>query len=686
VRGKELDARTDLFSFGAVLYEMSTGAMPFRGESSGAVADLILNRQPTPPVRLNPDVPAELESIIRKALEKDRDLRYQSAAEIRADLQRARRDSESGQRALLVRTRPRHALRNGAVAAIVVALVVAGAIYALRRRNMDVHEQSHWVQLTDFADSAVNPAVSADGRMAAFIRGPSTMYGPGEVYVKMLPNGEPVQLTRDERIKMDPQFSPDGSRIAYGVVGNWDSWSVPVLGGEARPMLPNATGVTWIDDHHLLFSEIKTGLHMAIVTSDESRAGSRDVYVPLRETGMAHRSSLSPDRKYVLLAEMDSSIWLPCRLLPFDGSSPGRQVGPPGAACYNVGWSPDGKWMYFVSNASGRHHIWRQAFPDGTPQQLTSGAAEEDGIAVTPDGHSLITSVGTVESTLWLKDGNSERQLTSQGFAYDPQFSPDERQIYYRVRHSQPDVGSDDLGELYVVDAEGAQARRVLPDFSVRGFSVSDDGKRIAFSANDKQGHYRLWVAAVDLRSAPQQFASAVNEDQPRFAADGELFFRAGEGGTNFLYRMKLDGSGRSKVLEQPIYGFQAISPDKRWVIIRVATKGEETPYVTEAVPVSGGAPVRVCAVNCVVRWAPGGRVLSMAFMSMGMSETFLVPIPPGKPLPLLPAGGIKSKAELAQIKGTIAIPSPIGPSARPGVYAFRRITVHRNLYRIPLP
>ena len=153
---------------------------------------------------------------------------------------------------------------------------------------------SEYVQVTHVSDSATSPAIAPDGKTLAFIRGPSTFFGPGQIYVKALPDGEPVQLTRDELAKMSPVFSPDGSRVAYTAVDQefaWNTWLVPVVGGEPQPWLKNASGLSWTDPVHVLFSEITgTGIHMSVVMATADRADRRPIYQPADALGMAHHS------------------------------------------------------------------------------------------------------------------------------------------------------------------------------------------------------------------------------------------------------------------------------------------------------------------------------------------------------------------------------------------------------------
>ena len=382
LRGEDVDHRADVFALGAVLYEMATGQRPFQGDAVADLVDWILHRAPIAPRQLNRRIPSRLAGLLHRCLQKDPERRHPGAAVVAAELRQLSLRSHT-----LGRVGPW-------LMAVLVALGVMTAISWSSARRRDPPTQGSWEQLTDFPDSATSPALSNDGHMLTFIRGSSTFVGPGDIYIKALPDGDARQVTDDRQQKQDPLFTPDGSRISY-TTGPlpYDVWSVAVWGGAPQPLVRNASMLTWIGDGRVMFGEVRGAPHMAIVTADERRRDVRDLYVPARVSGMAHRAYRSPDGKSVLIAEMDTGGqgWLRCRLVPFDGSSVGRQVGPPNAPCTSAAWSPDGDWMYLSAAVDGNHHIWRQGFLSGDPEQVTFGPTQEEGIAMAADGRSLIS-------------------------------------------------------------------------------------------------------------------------------------------------------------------------------------------------------------------------------------------------------------------------------------------------------
>jgi Tol biopolymer transport system component len=268
-----------------------------------------------------------------------------------------------------------------------------------------------------------------------------------------------------------------------------------------------------------MFSEIKTGLHMGVVTTDEARGQQREVYLPEGERSMAHHSSLSPDGKWVLVVQMNSQGKMtPCRLVPFDGKDQGREVGPAEAQCTTGAWSPDGKWMYMSTNKGGRFHIWRERFPNGEPEQITNGPTEEEGIVMEKDGRSLLTSVGTTDMSVWVRDGKEERQISSEGTTYSPTFAADGKTLFY-VKN----VEGKDEAEMWSVELASGKSEAVLPGYAVetggdnRNYAVSSDGQRVAFAKKDEKGMLHLWVATMDRRSAPVELRAMVSEDAPKF-------------------------------------------------------------------------------------------------------------------------------------------------------------------------
>jgi Tol biopolymer transport system component len=679
VQGKVSDGRTDLFAFGLVLYEMVTGRLPFPGASLGNLLAGGTDAVIQPPCQTRSRIATRLNSLILGLLERDPARRPKSAAAVRQEL------------LALEKTAPVRPARMAAVASVFVlagAAAVAG-IVAMRARDTQ-RDPIAYEQLTSFTESAFEPALSPDGRTMAFLVGNDVGFPfTGQVYTVMLPDGEPIQRTHDSFLKYGVAFSPDGSQITYTTVGDgWNTMAVPLLDGEPRLLLKNAAGLSWLDQHHALFSEILTGLHMGLATATDQRDSPRRLYVPHHERGMAHYGYASPDRQSVLIVEMGpTGRFGRCRLAPFDGHSEGSEVGPDGV-CTSAAWSPDGRWMYFTAAVNGASHVWRAPFPSGALEQITSGPATEHGVAISPDGRSLVTSLGILESGAWMHTPQGERLVSPDGYASRLRFSRDGRFLFYVLRHTTSDVA----GRLWQTELISGKTEPLAQSLPITSYDVSPDGTQIVFAVRPEHGAAEIWLTSRGGADPPRRL-TASGEDEPRFGSAGEIVFRQSEDHGNYLFVMNADGSKRRKVTPVPITETRSMSPDRRVAFVMAPVNGVPTTAVL-AVPLDGGPVRSICPATCTVRWSPDGA--SMYVTPWRAEMTIAIPVPKGESMPLLPVAGVKSVADAATLPGSRLVdfalfnasprPADVAPGQEVGTFAYARTISHRNLFRVQLP
>jgi len=351
--------------------------------------------------------------------------------------------------------------------------------------------------------------------------------------------------------------------------------------------------------------------------------------------------------------------------------------------------------MYFSADAGGTFHIWRERVADGTSEQVTGGPTEEEGVAMAPDGRSLVTSVGMTQKTVWIRKNGVDQQVASQMQATLPGsqgrsgrsvFGPDAKKLYYLGADGSAPLHPS--GALWVIDLESGVSEPVLTEFTVTSFDISQDGKQVVFAAVEKDG-FSMWIASLDHAFAPRLIARSSTDHNPVFRGGNEIIFQGNDGSSTFIYLANADGSGRKKFLPQQVIEFETVSPDGQWVVVEVATRGDDGPRATVAYPADGGAPLRVCAGLCTLRWSLDARVLYVGWPRPTESSeawrTFGIPLAANEIFPDLPASGIMSESELVAFRGVTATEGAVYPGPDSSLHAFTRRSVHRNLYRIPL-
>ena len=524
VRGKELDPRTDLFSFGAVLYEMCTGTLPFRGDTSGAMFDAILNRAPASAVRLNPDIPVGLEHVINKALEKDRDVRCQSAAEVRADLKRLKRDTDSGRiltatpKALspVGRLTTRRWVPIGIVATLGIAIALATVGFLIRSPRL-APSIVGTIQIT--SDGLAKGNLVTDGNRIYFSEIAEDRSILSQVSAKGGETGKIATAVPDPLIA---DISPDNSELlvtTFRLGPPSDFWVVPVPAGSPRRLnFAKGNNGAWTPTGKFVFA-IGRDLYEAAADGSAGRK-------LLAASGAISFIRFSPDGRRMRFTVGEpftttSSLWEARN----DGSDLHPLLrgwnNPPQECCGN--WTPDGRYFVFQSTRSGTSNIWvlpeQSSFWRRTPTvpiQLTTGPLNFVDPVPSRDGRKLYVEGYQPRAELGRFDLKSGEFLPYLGAlsAGDLDFSRDGRWVIYV---SYP---NDSLWRSRVDGTERIQL--TYPPMRVAQPHWSPDGRRIVFSGNIPGQAWNLFQVSAEGGS-PEQLTSTPSADlDPSYSPDGQ--------------------------------------------------------------------------------------------------------------------------------------------------------------------
>jgi len=504
--GKELDHRTDIFSLGVVLYEMITARRAFGGSTAAAVFDAILNRAPTAPVELNRDVPSELQRIVNKALEKDPELRYQSAAGLRADLKMLKRDSTSG-----AGIQPKPAthkpasLRKWWPAAVVVVLAGASLLWITRPWESSGKLTPAGTQRITFtAGPEFSGSLSPNSGLLVYGH---TEHGTMDLYVQPRVGGRKLRLTAGSGDEHLPRWSRDGTRIAYlgGDGMRCDVFTISALGGPSSKLAETGIPYThsfWTalsllgtmpwspNDESLLFSRILNNSDIAIFQVDLETRDEKQVTFPPPGTHDLS-GSWAFDGEWIVFIRSHggtSDLWL----LPASGGE-ARPLLEDEFANMDPAFLPGDQHVIFRSNRGGMENIWGIHVATGELSQLTFGGGKHWYPTVSNDGTIAYTewSHQTDLHTVEVSTGETERLTAWTADNFVGRYAPGgERVAYQSTKTGNPEIWILDLETGDELNLSNNTAMDILPAWS-------PSGDEIAF-LSDRDGTMTLRVANAD--------------------------------------------------------------------------------------------------------------------------------------------------------------------------------------------
>jgi len=684
-RGQELDGRSDIWSVGVVLYEIVTGQMPFSGSTASDVIASILKSEPPSPQLYSAEVPPELGRILKKALRKNPEERYQIVKELALDLKNVLRELEiqrelersvppllrrSGDtagvgppamRASATSTTPviasqptssaeylvteikRH--KKAVVAAFAILLLVASATVFLAYKKLWLsgapNEPLRTMRIARLTTTgkANKAAIAPDGKYIVHV---ASEDGQQSLRVRQVNATGDVQVVPPAEVRYTGlTFSRDGDFIYY-VVSEKNSpraalYQRPTLGGTARKIISDVDSAVAVspDGKHLAFirNEVEQSEQVLMVTNADG-GGERKLAVR-KFPNFFRAVSWSPDGKKIACAVGSYVPSYNSYLVEVQvEGGPEKAIASPGWFFIGeLGWLPDGRGLIMDASelSSARFdsaQLWRLSVQNGEVWRITNDLNNYSGVSLTADSNRLVTVQSETVSNIWLvPHGEAERaiQVTYGASRRDGEaglaLTPDGKIVF-----TSKASGTEDI---WIMDADGSHQRQLTASAGLNNNpAVSPDGRFIVFTST-RTGASHLWRMDID-GSNPRQLTSGSGESSAQVSPDGKWVVYTLSAGKTTLWRVSIEGGAPLPVSDRFMFS-PVISPDGKSIAAIYRDEQTNSPEKIAIMPFTGGEFWKIFDVSKsnwgTIRWMPDGRALSYVVTSGGVSNIWIQPL-----------------------------------------------------------